>query len=473
MRELGGSIIKPLRDIFTKSLENSEVPQDWRVANITPIFKKGSKKEPGNYRPVSLTSQISKVMEKLIKSEIVLYLERYQLIKNSQHGFRAKRSCLTNLLEFLNIVSGHVDDGSPVDVIYLDFQKAFDKVPHVRLMKKLEAHGITGHLSRWIGAWLEGRKQRVVLNGECSNWEGVTSGVPQGSVLGPILFIIYLNDFDDNINNRIFKFADDAKIVGKVATGEEIQSMRDDLVVLDKWAEDWQMSFNVAKCKVVSFGFNNSTAKYNIGGGSLVSEREEKDLGVIIRDDLKNGKQCSQAATRGNQVLGMINRTFNCKNKVIMLKLYKSLVRPHLEFCVQAWRPHLKGDIDVIEKVQRRATKMIEGCKNLSYEERLRVLGLTTLETRRLRADLIEVFKIMRGLEGINAGMFTLREGVVRGHALKLFKNRVRLDVGKYSFKNRVCDEWNCLPEGVVDACSVNVFKGKLDLYLRCIRGFK
>ena len=199
LRKLAQQLAKPLSMMFTRSMKSGQVPQNWRLANVTPIFKKGSKKLASNYRPISLTSQVCKTMEKLIKGRITVHLNATSLINDSQHGSTAGRSCLTNLLTFLESLTPHVDQGLPVDVLYLVFSKAFDKVPHQILLSKLRAHGIGPELSRWIENWLTDRKQRVTIKGTQSPWTYVTSGVSQGSVLGPTLFTIYINDLDENI----------------------------------------------------------------------------------------------------------------------------------------------------------------------------------------------------------------------------------------------------------------------------------
>jgi ribonucleases P/MRP protein subunit RPP40 len=476
------SLAPPLVILFKESLATGVVPQDWKMANVTAIFKKGSKKDPGNYRPVSLTSQICKIMERVIKDEITNYLESNKLIYNSQHGFRKNRSCLTNLLEFMETVASRLDRGEPLDIIYLDFQKAFDKVPFSRLILKLEAMGINGNLLDWIRGWLSERKQRVVLNGYMSEWEKVFSGVPQGSVLGPILFTIFINDLDEDIINKILKFADDTKLIGSVQSQQDVESLRRDLEKLTLWSEQWQMGFNVDKCKIMHLGGKNSNAKYSMGGRELKVVTEEKDLGVVVCSTFKVANQCATAARKGYQTLGLISRTFISKKKCIISMLYKSLVRPHLDYCIQAWRPHLQKDIDVLERVQRRATKMVEECKGMDYEERLRFMKLTTLEVRRERADLIEVYKILNGLEGLREEDFFVRHSNVvtggmpsrtntRGNSLKLYKKGVKLDVAKYSFGNRVVNSWNKLPDTVVKAETVNAFKGRLDDFLLHTRG--
>jgi ribonuclease P/MRP protein subunit RPP40 len=281
------------------------------------------------------------------------------------------------------------------------------------------------------------------------------------------LFLIYINDLDDSVYSKVLKFADDTKLFSVVSNANDIDKLQMDLRNLCNWSQDWQMLFNVDKCKIMHLGYNNSRAKYEMNGKYLEEVTEERDLGVIMRSDLKCSSQCIKAVSTANRVLGMIKRTFSVTDKDIILQLYKSLVRPHLEYSVQAWRPHFQKDIDLIEGVQRRATKLISSLKDKTYEERLRLLNLQTLETRRIRGDLIEVFKMFKGFENIDPYIFfRLNTAPTRGHSLKLIKPRCRLDIRKYSFAHRIIDIWNSLDESIIACDSINGFKGRIDKFL-------
>jgi ribonucleases P/MRP protein subunit RPP40 len=468
--ELRNYLAAPISQLFNLSIVKGDIPQDWKDANISPIFKKGSRDQAQNYRPVSLTSIIGKLLEGFIKEALVGHLDKFQLLKDSQHGFRSGRSCLTNLLEFFDVVTKKLDEEEDIDLIYLDFAKAFDKVPYQRLLSKLESHGVRGDILKWIQNWLSGRNQRVCIDGQFSEWAGVTSGVPQGSVLGPILFLVYINDLDIDLISKIGKFADDSKLLGSVGTVEGVENLRKDLKNLEIWAEKWQMQFNVNKCSVIHLGKNNPQSTFSLYNEEIKNSIKERDLGVIIDKTMKFSEQCNIAAKNANMTLGMIKRNIVSRNKNIIIKLYKALVRPKLEYCIQAWRPYLKKDIDKLEKVQRRATKIITECKGLSYQERLKVTGLTTLEKRRDRGDMIEVFKSVKGLNSVDYRKFfepSDNRHTTRGHSFKLVKVRSRLESRRNFFSTRVVSAWNSLPQNIVDASSVNSFKNRYDKHYK------
>jgi hypothetical protein len=393
------------------------------------------------------------------------------------------KSCLTNLLEYLEVLTKLVDEGHSVDVVYLDFAKAFDKVPHQRLLMKMKAHGIDGKVVEWVGAWLSDRKQRVVLNGKKSNWEKVESGVPQGSVMGPTCFIIYINDIDtavDTITAIISKFADDTKVGRVVESDNDREKLQMDLDRLGEWSEDWQMLFNSGKCKVIHFGRRNNEYTYTMGGyapaGSVLeSVVEEKDVGVIIHNSLKPSAQCAKAAKKANQVLGQMARAFHYRDRVTWVRLYKTYVRCHLEYSVQAWCPWTQKDKDVLEMVQKRAVRMISGLQGKEYVDRLKEVGLTTLEARRDRGDLIEVWGILHGKKDVDPTTWfrMASEGAHRtrlaGHPLSIFKERSNLEIRRNFFSMRCCDKWNRLPNNIKEAKSLNVFKNEYDKYLELL----
>lgn len=353
-----------------------------------------------------------------------------------------------------------------MDAIYLDFAKAFDKVPHQRLIHKLRSHGISGSLLTWISSWLYCRRQRVQISGAKSEWIRIASGVPQGSVLGPVLFLIYINDLgiDVNESTTILKFADDTKIYAACNNEDDHRLIQSDLSKLEMWAKDWQMEFNVKKCKTMHLGHSNSRLQYWLGGNVLDSTSCEKDLGVWISSDLKLTHHITEACKKANRMLGMIKRTIVYKNPHILATLYKSLVRPHLEYCCSAWSPYYQKDKDSLEKVQRRFTRMFKELKELDYHDRLQSLGLWTLEERRNRADLIEVFKLYRGYTSIPLKRFfeTDSTGRTRGHSQKLCKPCCHKDIRKYFFSVRVINRWNSLSEAIIQSSSVNTFKNHL-----------
>ncbi len=250
---------------------------------------------------------------------------------------------------------------------------------------------------RWVEESLHDRYQRVVLIGEESAWRDVTSSLVQGSVLGPVCFTMYINDLDIGVQSEISKFADDTKVICPIRNDRDQQRIQQDLDMLVTWARKWQMKFNVGKCSVMHFGYNNPKHRYRMDGKELKESNEGKDLGVHVNTSMKFNRQCAESAKKANEVMGMVKRNFINFDREIVINLYKSLIRPHLDYCVQVWKPYLKKEIALLEGVQRRMTRLIPGMKHKSYEERLKALKLMTVEQRHMRQDLITFYNITRG----------------------------------------------------------------------------
>ena len=444
-------------------------PSQWLEACITAIHKKGLKSEVGNYRPVSITSVICKIMESIIRDHIVTYMSSNKLFSTTQHGFVLSRNCMTNLLLSMDDWAAALEYGYSIDIIYTDFAKTFDSVPHKRLFAKPQSIGVQGQLLRWVEAFLTGRRHRVSLSGELSNWTDVTSGIPQGSVLGPILFVIFINDMPNVVKNCCKLFSDDAKLYRPVLSEADTQSLQSDIDNLMEWSSTWQLPFYEMKCKRMHLGRGNNSRPYHMNDHILENVTEEKDLGVTVDHQLKFHTHTSAAIKKANSILGLIKGSFSVKDKSTLPSLYMSMVRPHLEYGNIIWGPHFKQDMKAIERVQKRATRMIPTLKDRRYTERLKALDLPSLEYRRKRGDMIMYYKIMTGKVEINRDeLFTLNQHSTRGHRFKIQKTqRATKLVRCQSFAIRSANDWNSLPAEVVEAKSANEFKNLLDKHWR------
>lgn len=472
LKEAAEEISSPLYIIFTKSLTEGVVPSAWKIAQVCPIHKKGSKSSCNNYRPVSLTSIACKTLEAIVRDKIMDYMKVNKLFSKKQYGFLPGRSTVLQLLKMLDHWTEALDNGDSLEVLYLDIQKAFDTVPHKRLIIKLKALGIKGRLLTWIQNFLDNRTQFIKIGTTNSISFPVTSGVPQGSVLGPLLFVSYINDLPNNMKSNILMFADDTKIYN-THDGTINNLVQEDLQELERWKSKWSLKFHPEKCKQMKIApkrrqhhVERRTMKQENETSVFLNEvKEEKDLGIIFDHELSFGEHINTITNKASQMMGIIRRTFKNLDPQVFKQLYVALVRTRLEYGQAIWSPFRKGYIKKLESIQRNATRQINGFKNLDYSQRLKKLELPTLYFRRLRGDMIECYKILHSIYDPEVGpVLQKSEGNLRGNELKLFKKRtLNLDLRKNFFTNRVVEPWNSLPNEVVKAPSLNAFKSRLD----------
>jgi hypothetical protein len=471
IRNLSGVLAVPLTSIFRIVFEFGCLPNEWLMANVTPLYKgTGSATDCNNYRPISQICEIDKVMEHYVKNEIMEYLVTNNLLNPAQHGFLEKHSTLTQLLECTNDWVGEINEGNCIDSVYLDFRKAFDSVVHSKLLVKCESYGLSGKVLRFLRSFLTGRWQRVIVGDCASSWLPVKSGVPQGSVLGPLLFLLYINDLPDVLQCSTCKlYADDSKIYGPLRRSEESSRLiQHDITSIHIWCENWQIQLNSSKCELLKIGSTsaNEGSSYSLGGSKIKVSSLVKDLGVLVSSKLNFREHCAHIVSKASRKCGLMYHAFVSRDVKFMITYFVTHVRPILEYNCEVWSPFLLADIDLVESVQRSFTKRIYGFWDIPYPERLQLLNLESLEIRRIKRDLILVFKVIKQLIALDFNDFFVYAPDVhtRGHSYKLYPKPGRTNVVLNSFAYRVVNAWNGLPAFVVESPTIGIFKNRLGL---------
>ena len=467
LRDLRQAIAPILTQVFKTSLETGQVPEDWKTANVCPIFKKGSKNKAENYRPVSLTCICSKMMEHIIVSQINTHLKKNNILVPYQHGFREGLSCDTQLIKFIEELHKGATNCKSVDVIVMDFAKAFDKVSHLRLMEKLSGYGIQGKTHRWISSWLTGRSQRVVLEGEMSESCPVSSGVPQGSVLGPTLFLLYINDIGQEISSSIRLFADDTILYRPITSDADARQLQADLDKLVKWSNVWLMEFHPSKCKLLRVTRSRTppTYDYLINNTPLEKVSSAKYLGVTVSSDLKFNKHISQVRGSAESSLNMLKRNLRIRDSDIKTAAYTTYVRPRAEYAVCAWDPHTKGNIERIEMIQRKAARWVlnkDGSKykKASVSNMLDQLKWRSLEQRRVDTRLTMLFKIRNDLVLISSSSLVPNTGILHSAYPHRYVPISKDNADQFnSFFPRTIRQWNRLDSDVALGKCLDTFK--------------
>ena len=361
-----------------------------------------------------------------------------------------------------------MDEKSPFHIIYLDFTKAFDKISHEKLIFRLKCLGISGKLLNWLIGFLKGRTQRVRIDNCLSHPINVSSGVPQGSVLGPLLFAIYVDTLHEQVgNNFLYLFADDSKLANFVRSVMDHANLQIGLEGINVWSKDWQLPLAPDKCRIMSVG-GPLLYDYTLDGKLLNPTSEQVDLGVKINDDLKFSAHCSTIAAKGHQRAFLLRKCFRYSNAYVLVKAFKVYVRPLLEYCSEIWNPYLKKDVRRIENVQRRFTKYLPELHGLTYGQRLEKLNLPSLEFRRLIIDLCTCYKLLRSdsYQGHGPPLISPDAKTTRGHNWRFDWKKANCNSRHYSFIPRVGRVWNSLPCEVVDAPSLHTFKNRINTHL-------
>lgn len=463
---------KLLAFIFQQSLDSGCIPDDWKLANVVPIFKSGNSNHPNNYRPISLTSISCKLLEHIIHSQVMRHLNRNNLLLQTQHGFREKLSCQTQLFELVTDLHTALHMSICIDALFIDFSKAFDRVPHNRLMLKIRHLSLDQKTTAWIQEFLNNRSQSVKLNNYISHPTRVTSGVPQGSVLGPLLFLVYINDIASNISSSIRLFADDCVVYRKITCTDDVAELQQDLTRLGEWCSKWQMEINVEKTKHLMFTNITSAcySSYKINDSIIEKVTSFKYLGVILTSDLSWTAHIEYTTNKALKKLGLLKRRLHFTNKDTRLRAFNSLIRPSLEYASIIWHPHQIGLTNMLEMVQNKAARFISS----SYSRYISVsllksdLGLTTLAMRRRLTRLSFFHSLYHSNSSFaQSHIFPAPHTSSRlDHAHKVAPIFARTKKFQNSPLSLCIIEWNSLPPNIAEITDPSIFNSMLQGYL-------
>ena len=469
LKELSTELAPILTVIFQASLLQCCVPKEWKIAKVVPIYKKGDRSTPGNYRPISLTSICCKLLEHIIYSHIFSHLNSHSILCNEQHGFRQRRSCETQLLLTVQDLAKNLNEGLQTDVIFLDFSKAFDKVDHSCLIHKLNFYGIRGKLLSWLKDFLTDRYQSVIIEGNQSSTTKVTSGVPQGSVLAPLLFLCFINDLPENINCKIKLYADDVLLYSTIRSPNDCHQLQNDLITLEEWANKWRMIFNPSKCEYLKITnkIHPISTHYHIQHHTIKEVSHAKYLGIIIDQHLTWNEHISYITTKANKVKCFLQRNLKPCPTTVKTICYKSLIRSILDYASIIWSPHTQKNIQAVESVQRRSARFVTNTYSpyASVTNLLTNLGWKPLSDRRNELRLLMFYKVVHHLVDINADNLLLPQSsthTTRGHDKRFLQQSTRVNAYLHSFFPNTIKLWNSLPHEVVHLTHFTDFKDSI-----------
>jgi hypothetical protein len=466
-------IVEVFQILYQASLDQGTVPQDWKEADIVPLFKKGERSRAENYRPISLTSLSCKLLEHVVHSNIMTHFDNFDVLDDAQHGFRKKHSCISQLIITLDDCANTLKNKEQTDAILLDFSKAFDKVDHEGLLLKLEHYGIRSSLLLWIRSFLIGRTQKVLVDGAASSPTPVMSGVPQGTVLGPLFFLVYINDISKGLSNgtKIRLFADDSLLYRTIKTPQDSEILQKDLDSLQIWEKTWKMEFHPGKCQLLKITnkIRPSIFHYKIHNQTILETNAAKYLGVVIDNKLTWKPHYSALVSKCNRTLSFIMRNLSKCPVNIKAQCYQTLVRPTLEYACPVWDPHYQNDIETLEKVQKRAARFVTGNFKLetgNSETNRKTLGWDRLEERRQQIKLTTFHRSRLKLLDVPTDHLRLNPRQSRRQDGPCFTHlSSNVNAHKFSFYPKTILLWNNLSPVLKSTQNKDVFPRGIKLY--------
>ena len=405
LKEAAPSITATLVRLFNMSLSKGIFPSAWKLANVVPIYKKAEEFFTSNYRPISLLSTIAKVFERVVFKYLFNYFRDHFMISIWQSGFLPGTSTVTQLIEIYDQFCKAVSSGKDIRVVFLDISKAFDRVWHEGLLHKLKGHGIGGTLLKWLTSYLKDRQQRVIINGAKSEWGSIKAGVPQGSVLGPLLFLIFINDITYVINRcKIRLFADDTCLYIEVDEPDQAaEALNEDLDKIQEWANKWLITFSPPKTEdlLITNKRDRPHPTLELNGQPIKKVKSHKHLGVHLTNDLSWTLHAEETAKKANKTLGIVRPLKNKLDRSSLETLYTSFVRPIIEYADEVWDVPAdnKHPLKVLDKVQKEAAKIVTGATALCTTDELNSeAGWQPLSARRNLHRATMLYKINNGL---------------------------------------------------------------------------
>jgi len=457
LRECADVLSKPYSNLFNFSLKSSNIPNDWKCANVVPIYKSGERSDPNNYRPISLLSITSKVMESIINDYVKKHIYGSNLITKHQFGFRSNYSTFDLLTSATQQWENALNKGQEVKVAALDISRAFDRVWHKGLLSKLMALGIGGSVYRWIRSFLHNRSIKVIINGQQSTVSYINAGVPQGSVIGPTLFLIYINDLIDCVKNQVHLFADDTTLSAIIPNGMEsktqvINSFQSDLRAIEEWAEKWLVNFNAKKTQLMTISRKKSKSindDITFVNESLIEVENIKLLGINITSSLDWSYHINHLAKRAGQRLGILRKARRILPPASISTLYKTKVRSIMEYCGPIWQNASKCALNKLDTIQRKVCHLIGKKQNVIPE-----YNINSLEQRRNVSGMCQIHRMVTGVAPPTVVELLppfnqpnrISRYVNQSHHLQFEIKRSKSNHHMQSFMPHMTRLWNALP---------------------------